>query len=374
MTLERPFLLFGKPDIGELEEEFVLRVLRSGWLGNGPVCKELEKLFSKAVSRFHEFKAVAVNSCTMGLFLALKASGIKAGDHVVTTPLTFAATVNAILMAGAKPVFADVNDSGCIDPIEVSEKITPKTQAMIPVHLAGVPCDMDSLVSIGKNMGFTVIEDCAHGIGGTYKGYELGTLGDYGVFSFYPTKNIASGDGGMVVSRNQGGIDAIRLLASQGVSASAWERYGASPVKDYEVSVPGFKGLMSDVHAAIALAQVHRWKELSDKRNTVWQVYEDAFGKKEDGHAKHLFSLRFKNRDQIRTALKEKGIGTGVHYRPLHLEPAYASLGYRMGDFPIAEKIGEETLSLPVSPTMSKEDAEFVVQSVKEIGEGNRGV
>ncbi len=364
---ETPFLVFGKPDITDAEEQAVLRVLRSGWLGNGPVSKELEAAFASHLSRQDNLKAVAVNSCTMGLFLCLKEAGIKSGDEVITTPLTFAATVNAILMTGATPVFADVNESGCIDPIEIAVKTTKKTQAIIPVHLAGVPCDMDGIMEFALARGLTVIEDAAHAFGGWYGGHPLGTIGHYGVFSFYPTKNLASGDGGMVVTRIPGADEIMRLMASQGVSASSWDRYGSDPVKDYYVRMVGFKGLLTDVHAAIVLAQLNRWLELKKKRDVVWSVYEAAFGKKETGHSRHLFTIQSDNRDGLREALKAQAIGTGVHYRPLHLEPGYSFLGYKPLDFPVAEMIGEKTLSLPVSPTMTREDAVRVVQAVQRL-------
>jgi dTDP-4-amino-4,6-dideoxygalactose transaminase len=374
LATEKPFLVFGKPDITEREEEAVLKVLRSGWLGNGPVSKELEAAFASHLSRQDNLKAVAVNSCTMGLFLCLKEAGITVGDEVITTPLTFAATVNAILMTGATPVFADVDESGCIDPVEVAVKTTKKTKAVIPVHLAGVPCDMDGIMAFALERGLTVIEDAAHGFGGWYQGHPLGTIGNYGVFSFYPTKNLASGDGGMIVTRIPGAEGVMRLMASQGVSASSWDRYGSDPVKDYQVTMVGFKGLMTDVHAAIALTQLKRWTEIKRKRDAVWDIYEDAFGKKETGHSRHLFTIQSDNRDGLRDALKTQAIGTGVHYRPLHLEPGYSFLGYKPLDFPMAERIGERTLSLPVSPTMTKEDAVRVVQAVKKLKGEDHGI
>lgn len=374
---QEPFLTFGKPDITEAEEKAVLDVLRSGWLGNGPVARQLEMEFAEyfAVRVGHPVFAVAVSSCTIGLVMALKACGVQKWDEVITSPLTFAATANAILQAGAKPVFADVDDSGCLDPYAFRQAITGHTKAVIPVHLAGSPCQMSTILKIAKDHNLKVIEDAAHAFGGNYESdlngtvvRPLGTFGDFGVFSFYPTKNLASGDGGMVITKDQAKAELIRILASQGLTAGAWMRYGSKAIQSYEVAQPGYKGLMSDLHAAVALTQLRRWSVMRQRRGQVWRIYEKAFGKKGRGHSQHLYTIRIPERERLRAALHSQGIGTGVHYNPLHLEPAYGR-HYSWGSFPNAEAIGAQTLSLPVSSTMTEVDAERVVKVVK--GETN---
>lgn len=360
---DRPFIQFNKPDISELEERNVIKVLRSGWLGYGYVAQRFEEEFSKYVSNSN---CIAVNSCTMGLILALRAENIGPGDKVLTTPLTFTATVNAIHAVGATPMFVDVRHSGSIDFEEIKTVIDPEVKAVIPVHLWGKPCDMNELQMFCKKRQVVLIEDAAHGFGGNFFETPLGTMGDYGVFSFYPTKNITTGDGGMVVCKDDAKADQIRIMASQGLSADAFMRYGISQIKDYRVISEGYKGLMNDLSASIGLAQLERWNEISEKRNAVWKIYEQAFGSKGVGHSQHLYTIQSPERDKLRSYLHTKSIGTGIHYKPLHLEPAFEYLGLREGSFPIAEKIGAETLSLPISSKMTEEEAHYVVETVRE--------
>jgi dTDP-4-amino-4,6-dideoxygalactose transaminase len=343
------FLKVGGPDITEAEIRAVSEVLRSGWLGYGKVAQQFEREFAEFLGVEY---AVAVSSCTVGLFLALKAAGVGKDDEVATTPLTFAATVNAILATGAKPVFLDHG-------VPFTEKM--KVQAYVPVHLWGEP------YPVSRMQGIKVIEDAAHGFGGSYYGLPLGTIGDFGVFSFYPTKNITSGDGGMVVCKTKEDADKVRELASQGLNREAWQRYSEGPINECRVLSVGFKGLLSDVSASIGLSQLRRWPELRERRNIVFKTYEEELGKKKFGHSQHIYEIRVKNRDMMRRKLHHLGIGTGVHYTPLHLEPAYKFLGYKEGDFPVAEEIGRETLSLPVSSTMTTEDAKRVIDAVNRL-------
>jgi dTDP-4-amino-4,6-dideoxygalactose transaminase len=362
------FLVFGRPDIGEAEIEAVTKVLRSGWVGSGPVSKTFEDEFADHLGASN---AVAVSSCTMGLMLALRVSGIGQGKEVIVPPMTFAATVNAILAVGATPVFSEVTENGLLDPDHIFEKVTERTAAIIPVHYTGAPADMNRIMDIAGRLNLTVIEDAAHAFGGTYEEQPLGTLGHFGVFSFYATKNITAGEGGMVCTGRGDLAQKIRLLSRQGLTEGAWGRYSDSPITNFEVAVDGYKGNLPDVLAAIGLSQLRRWDELKEKRQRVWTIYEEAFGKKEEGHSQHLYTLRSSKRDHLRNALYQDSIGTGVHYRPLHVEQAYRHLRYREGDFPIAEKIGAQTVSLPVSSTMTEEDAFRVVNAVKKHkGEG----
>lgn len=361
MILVEKFLAVGGPDISNSEEQAVLDVLRSGWLGNGPIAKKFEEEFVNSLG-IEDFQGLAVNSCTTGLILALKAAGVGEDHEVITTPLTFAATVNAITSVGAWPVFCDVTKDGLIDPLEISKSITPKTRAIIPVHLHGAPCDMDLIMDIAVKNRLVVIEDAAHAYGGTYKNVPCGTIGHYGVFSFYPTKNITTVDGGMVISRKSDKIELMRVMASQGLSEGSWNRYGPGPIKNYEVKAEGLKGLMTDLSAAIGREQLLRWPEMKERRNEVFKIYEKEFGKKPEGHSQHIYSIEVKNRDYVRKRLYEKGIGTGVHYKSLNLEPFMA---WDINHYPNAERIGNETISLPMSSTMTKEDAFRVIEAVK---------
>lgn len=358
------FLVFGKPDIGDQEKFAVMRVLDSGWLSSGSVVKQFENEFEEFIGSGY---AVALSSCTDALILSLIVGCVGNGAEVIVPPLTFAATVNAILAVGAKPVFVDVTPSGHIDPNQIEARITEKTRAIIPVHYTGEACEMDEIMDIADRRDLKVIEDAAHAFDGYYKNRKIGTIGDFTCFSFYATKNITCGEGGMVMTDRPDLADKIRMLSMQGLSSGAHKRYGSELVSNYEVSLPGRKSNLSDIHAAIGLEQLRRWKnDLKPKREAVWSIYEKSFGKSIPGHAKHLYTIRHPDRDGLRTYLYSQGIGTGIHFKPLHLEPAYSFLNYKKGAFPIAERIGETTLSLPVSATMTSDDAFRVVEAVKK--------
>lgn len=371
---EPEFITFGKPDISEAEINAVTNVMRSGWIGTGKVARQFEEAFVEHMGGGY---AVAVNSCTMGLQLALRVSCVGQGNEVLVTPLTFAATINAIMREGATPVFVDVDDRGCIDPWKMKDWITNKTRAIIPVHYTGSACDMGYLMSMAKSYDLKVIEDAAHAFGGSYVPREnqlvrkLGTIGDFGVFSFYANKNITCAEGGMVVTRSGELAERIRTLANQGLSSGAYSRFSTGPIMPFEVVHDGYKGNLPDVLAAIGLTQLKRWPELKEKRGKIWKIYEDAFGLREQGHSQHLFTIRVKSRDVFRQKMWEAGIGTGIHYHALHLEPAFKSLGYKPGNFPMAEKISNETVSLPISTTMTEEDAQRVVKAVNLYKEQN---
>lgn len=359
------FLVFGKPDIGLSELEAVSDVLRSGWIGTGPVVKHLEHEFQEYMGGGY---AVAVSSCSMGLILALQCLNVKRGTDVITSPLTFCATVNSIIHAGARPVFADVDQNGCLDPDKI--RISRKTRVIMPVHYTGAACKMKEINQIARRNNLKIVEDAAHSFGGYYSYMRQGTIGDMGVFSFYATKNITSGEGGMVYTANREYAERIRLLSNQGQSSGAWGRYSSGPIQPYQIKEVGHKANLPDVLACIGLSQLKRWPEIQMKRNDIWRIYAQAFGEKDGGHSEHLYTIQVKNRDIVRQKLWKDGIGTGVHYTPLHLEPAYRFLGYGRGDFPMAERIGERTLSLPLSATMTTEDAYYVVDKVLEHTKG----
>ncbi len=348
------FIVFNQPDIGNEEIDAVTEVMRSGWIGTGKVARQFEEEFADFMGGGY---AVAVSSCTIGLQLALKTLNIDPLSEVITTPLTFAATLNAILSVDAKPILVDVDKTGCIDMDLASKCCNRLTEAIIPVHYSGTPCDLTKFT----NHGIKIIEDCAHAFGSM-----MFKRGDFQVFSFYANKNITSGEGGMVLTKDKKMADKIRIMSAQGLSHGAWARYGDGPVKKYAVEEVGCKGNLPDILAAIGLAQLRRWPEMKAKRLKVFRIYEKAFGFMPTEHSTHFYPLRVRNRDSVRQKLYLKGIGTGVHYKPLHLEPAYQFLHYNIGDFPMAEAWGNEELSLPVSSNMSEDDAYRVVFEVKE--------
>lgn len=358
-------------------------VLRSGWLSTGDVVRKFEEEFEAYMG---SGTAIAVSSATMGLMLSMAVANIGDGRELITSPLTFAATLNAILAMRVKPVLVDVDEHGNLDANKI-KPILMKQQnqiaGLMPIHYGGASADMRELMHIANVHGLKVIEDAAHAFGADFVGptegdkpgarHRIGTIGDFSVFSFYPTKNITAGEGGMVMCKQSDLAERIRTLSAQGLSSGSWKRYGTGPVRKYEVVHPGYKGNLSDVHAAIGLAQLRRWPELLAKRTKVWNIYEDAFGWREPGHSKSLFMIKVGDRDAFRQRLQEAGIGTGVHYNPIHLEPGFRFLGKKLGDFPNAERIGLSTVSLPVSSTMTEEDAHRVVKECKRwMGEAQK--
>lgn len=379
-----PFLVFGAPKIDEAEIAEVVACLRSGWIGTGPRVAQFEREF--AVFRSVQAGQVAaVNSCTAALHVSLLAADLKPGAEVITTPLTFCATVNAILHAGLVPVLADVDPtSQNIDPAAIEAAITPRTRAILPVHFAGRPCAMDQIMAIAHKHDLVVIEDCAHAVEAEFRGQPLGTFGDFGCFSFYVTKNVVTGEGGMILGRSEDEIARARIIALHGMSKDAWHRFGDKGYKHYQVVECGFKYNMMDVQAAIGLHQLARVEENWRRRAAIWQRYDEAFdqlpitlpapAETQTRHGRHLYTVMIDKqrcgieRDDFLEAMNAARIGTGVHYLSIPEHPYYQQrFGWRPERWPNAMKLGRETVSLPLSPALSNDDVERVVDAVRAI-------
>jgi dTDP-4-amino-4,6-dideoxygalactose transaminase len=376
------FLIFGRPDIGEEEIAEVVDTLRSGWIGTGPRTERFERLFAEYVGAPH---AVAVSSGTAALHLSLLAAGIGECAEVITTPMTFCSTANAIVHAGATPVFADVDPAtGNLDPDLVAAAVTDRTAAILPVHYAGRPCRMDALKEIAASRGLLVIEDGAHAIGGALGGKRVGAIGDATCFSFYVTKNLVTGEGGMVTTDDEELESRIRRLSLHGMSRDAWQRFSVDTFHHYEVTEPGFKSNMTDIQAAMGIHQLAKVDRGLERRREIWSAYDAGLAglplqlpapeESDAVHARHLYTVLVdtdrsgKSRDHVLDDLIEHRIGTGVHYRPVHLHPWYRErFGHGEGDFPNAERIGARTLSLPLSAGLTDRDVADVVEAVNEV-------
>ena len=374
------FLVFGSPLIEEPEIAEVVSCMKSGWIGTGPKVQQLEQ-------NFKEYKgaqfAIALNSCTAALHLSILAAGIERDDEVIVPTLTFAATANAVIHAGAVPVFADCDKFTMnIDPDDIERKITNKTKAIIPVHFAGRPCDMKAIMNIAKKHNLIVIEDCAHAIETEYGGKKAGTFGDFGCFSFYVTKNIITGEGGMVVTNNEDYASRIKILGLHGMSRDAWKRFGDAGYKHYQIVYAGFKYNMMDIQAAIGIHQLARIEKYWKRRQKIWNRYNNAFKglpvftpapvRADTRHAYHLYTLLLDidnlkiSRDEFLGEMTRKNIGVGVHYIALHLHPYYQQVyGYKKGDFRGAEWVSERTVSIPLSAKLSDEDVNDVIEATQ---------
>lgn len=376
------YIVFGSPMVEEEEVEEVVKTLRSGWLGTGPKTAQFENDVAKLTGAKY---ALAVNSCTAALHLSLVAADIGEGDEVITTPLTFCATSNAIIHAKATPVFVDVNRKTMnIDENKIEKAITEKTKAIMPVHLAGRPCEMDKIMAIAKKHNLLVIEDAAHAIGAKYKGKKIGNIGDLTCFSFYVTKNIMTGEGGMVLTNNKIFADKIKILALHGMSKDAWKRFSDDGYKHYEVIYPGFKYNMMDIQASLGIHQLKRIDKYDEARKKIWDFYNKnlkdlpigIFDYKDKNlkHVKHLYTILIDekkagiSRDRFMQEMHKLGVGTGVHYNPVHLHKYYRdTYGYKEGDFTNAEYVGARTVSLPLSAKLTMEQAQRVVDMVKKV-------
>jgi len=380
------FLVFGSPALEQAEIDEVVACLKSRWIGTGPRTARFERDFAayKGVAG-----AVALHSCTAALHLAMVALELTPGDEIITTPLTFCATVNAILHAGGTPVLADIDPLTLnIAPKRVREKITPKTRAILPVHFAGRPCDMDALTAIANEHGLALIEDCAHAIETLHHGRHAGTLGDFGCFSFYVTKNIITGEGGMVIAKKPEDLARIKVLGLHGMSADAWKRFGDEGYKHYAVVEAGFKYNMMDLQAAMGIHQLPRVDAYPARREAVWAAYDAALGELPAGkrlglpapqepdtlHARHLYTVMVDEaacgvkRDDFLMAMTRQGVGVGVHYLSLPEHPFYQrTLGWRPEDWPHAMRAGRQTVSLPISARLEPGDVADVITAVRRV-------
>jgi len=379
------FLIFGSPLIEDAEIEEVVASMRSGWLGTGPKVAQFEDEFRAYVGAPH---AVAVNSCTAALHLSMVAARLEPGDEVITTALTFCATVNAIIHAGATPVLVDVDPLTMnMDPDQVKAHVTERTRAILPVHFAGRPCDMAALTEIADHHGLRLIEDCAHAVEGEYRGRKLGTFGDFGCYSFYATKNVVTGEGGMVVAPREEDAARIKMLALHGMTKDAWRRFGDEGFKHYTVEECGFKYNMMDLQAGIGLHQLRRVEARWPRRRELWHRYRaeldglslglPALPEPATRHAYHLFTILVDGartgieRDRFLDAMTAERIGVGVHYLSVPEHPYYQrTFGWSPKDYPHAMRIGRSTVSLPLSAKLSDRDADDVLGAVRRVLSG----
>ena len=378
------FIPFALPDIERSEIDLVTQVLQSGWITTGNRTREFEAAFAQAVGAKH---AAAVNSCTAAMHLALEALGLERGDEVITSPYTFAATAEVIRYFDARPVLVDV-DGRClnIDPGGIERAITPKTKAILPIHIAGLPAEMDEIGAIAARHGLPVIEDAAHAFPTSYRGRPIGSISKVTCFSFYATKTITTAEGGMICTDDDEIAERCRIMSLHGISRDAWKRYTAEGSWYYEIVAPGFKYNMTDVAAALGLGQLRRAEGMWARRREIADRYNRAFSasthlqtphdRTDCRHAWHLYMLRL-NLDRLAIdravfieELRKRGIGASVHFIPLHIHPYYReTYGYSENDFPVAHREFQREVSLPIYSKMSDEEVNRVISAVLEIAE-----
>jgi dTDP-4-amino-4,6-dideoxygalactose transaminase len=382
------FLPFALPDVGQQEIDEMADAVRSGWITTGPKTRQFEAEFAKYVGARH---AIAVNSCTAAMHLALEAIGVKADDEVITTPLTFAATAEVIRYFGARPVLVDVErETLNIDPSKIEAALSPRTRAIIPVHLAGRAADLDPILAIARPRGIAVIEDAAHSLPTTYRGRMIGAISDFTCFSFYATKTLTTGEGGMICTDNDEWADRCRIMSLHGISRDAWKRYTAEGSWFYEIIAPGYKYNLTDIAAAMGLVQLRKVETMNARREEIALRYSKAFAGHEalqvpagpasgDRHAWHLYMLRLRldrlviDRAQFLDRLRERKIGASVHFIPLHVHPYYREMyGYRPEDLPVAHEEYLREISLPIYSKMSDDDVESVIAAVSDIATAAR--
>jgi dTDP-4-amino-4,6-dideoxygalactose transaminase/nucleoside-diphosphate-sugar epimerase len=377
------FVPFSLPLLGKEEEEEVIATLRSGWLTTGPRTQKFEEIARRYLGCSH---TVAVNSCTGALHLALAALGVGPGDEVITSPITWPSTANVVVHLGARPVFVDVErDTLNIDPDLIEAAITDKTKVIIPVHMAGHPCDMDRITEIAEKHGLQVVEDAAHAIGAAFKGRRIGTISKATCFSFYPIKNITTIEGGLVATDDAELAENVRILSLHGITKDAWKRYSASGALHWEVIVPGYKYNMTDVQAALGIHQLPKLEGFIQKRTAMADLYSEGLSQFGDvvsiphaspdvRHAWHLYIIALNtarlsvDRDAFVKGLKAENVGTGIHFRSLHMQGYYReTFGYKPGDFPNAAYLTDRIISLPLYPKMDGEETSGVLRATAKL-------
>lgn len=360
------------PNLDEKEEEAVIEVLRSHWIGNGPKTLKFERKFLEFTGARY---GVATNSASAALHLALIAAGVKAGDEVITPSFTFVATNHPILMMCAIPVFCDIShDTLCADPNDILKKITIKTKVIIVVHYGGHPVDLKPLLAICKEKNISLIEDCAHGSGAYYNGQHVGSIGNFGCFSFAAIKNLTTGDGGMIVGKNKKSIEIARTAAWSGISQGTWQRAKGKKLKwQYDVESVGWKYQMNDISAAIGIVQLKKLEQNNNKRESITKRYNAAFKKidwietpvvkKYAKSSYHNYAIKIseKIRDILSDYLGKKGISTSVHYMPSHLYAMYSTYS---ANVPVTNKVWKEVLLLPIFPDLTQEQQDFIIDSI----------
>lgn len=373
---------FHRADVGEDEAQAASDVIRSGWLTMGPKTVEFEEKFASYVGSKH---AVGVSSCTAGLHLALDAIGLKQGDEVLVPTTTFTATAEVVTYFKAKPVLVDVDaESLCMDSADAERRITKRTRAVIPVHFAGQPCEMDAIQEMAGRHGLRVIEDAAHSLPASYRGVRVGSISELTAFSFYATKTLTTGEGGMVTTDNDDLATRMRTMRLHGVGRDAWKRYSAEGSWYYEVLDAGFKYNLTDIQSAIGIVQLAKCDRMRAARAEIATRYTEEFAKERAlevptvgdncDSAWHLYVLRLNleeisiTRSEMIDKLRERGVGTSVHFIPLHMHPYYRNAyGYLAEDFPVASKQYQRYISLPIFPGMTSTQVNYVIGNVLEI-------
>ncbi len=383
----KPFIPFHLPDIGEEEIQSVVETLRSGWLTTGIKTKQFEKEFAAWIGAPH---AVAVNSCTAALHLALEAVGVTAGDEVIVPTMTFAATAEVVHYCRALPVLVDCkSDTFNIDVEAIEQAISPKTKAIIPVHFAGQPCEMDRILEMAQSRNIKVIEDAAHALPAKYRGKMVGTLGDITCFSFYATKTMTTGEGGMATTENSEWAERMRILSLHGISRDAVNRYTPEGSWYYEICYPGYKYNLTDIAAALGIPQLHKCDRFGTIRQRYATLYNEGFKEipeitvpyvaEDMEHAWHLYVIQLDlerlriGRNEMIDLLKQQGIGTSVHFIPLHLHPYYSNnTTYAQKNFPVANQAFKRIISLPIYPRMTDAEVQRVIEVVTRLIQENR--
>ncbi len=378
------FLPFSRPTIEEDEISEVVECLKSGWITTGPRVAQFESMLENYLGAPY---VLTVSSATAGLFMVLKSLNLKPGDEVITTPLTFAATINVIELAGGTPVLVDVDRSTYnLDVGQLMDAITPRTRVIMPVHFAGLPVDLDPLYEIARDKGIRVIEDAAHAIGSNYRGRKIGSFGDIQVFSFHPNKNMTTGEGGAIALRDASLVEDLKLLRFHGIDREAWARFGKKGTQNYDIVKPGYKFNLMDLQASLGIHQLKRLdnfnrrrKDLADHYRTGLRDLKELVMPQEPeyhcGHSWHLFAPLVNapiatslDRDTVMEKLKRRNVGTGLHYQAIHLFSYYRNTyGWARGEFPNAEYIADRIFSLPLYPNLTDKAQKSVINIIKEV-------